>query len=61
MPNDPFKEGSVDYGPFAANCHAMYTALVAAGFPEPMAFRFTVEVTASLMATMHLKNREDEQ
>ena len=59
MPNAPFKDGTTDYGPCAANCHARSTALVAAGFPEPMAFRFTVEVTASLMAAMHLKSGEE--
>ncbi len=56
MPVDPFSEGGGDYTQFAANCYAMYSALVASGFSEEQAFRFTVGLTTSMIvATQRAK------
>jgi hypothetical protein len=43
MPADPFREGQVDWGPFAAGDAAFFAAHLAAGMPEMPALELTKE------------------
>ena len=41
MPSDPFREGQMDWGPFAAANFAFFAAHIAAGFTEQQAMELT--------------------
>lgn len=50
MPPDPFSADSPDLTTWAANCHAMYTSLLAAGFNASESFEFTVRLMIAMMS-----------
>lgn len=49
MPMDPFNTDSPDLTTWAANCHALYTSLLASGFTTSEAFEFTVRLMIAMM------------
>lgn len=51
MPPDPFgPDGAApDMTQWGAHCRAMYLSLVAAGFDEAQALRFTIDVMVAMM------------
>lgn len=64
MPSDPFREGQIDWGPFAANNFAFFSSHLAAGFPENVALELTARYMSFVVGAIfasHAARQQGEQ
>lgn len=65
MPSDPFREGQIDWGPFAANNFAFFSSHLAAGFSETQALELTTRymsfVVSAIFANQAAQQHPEQQ